>query len=147
MHTVARTVHMLHPETGELKTMVKGDEVSDEEYETLSQAFNNPSIWEDPDATGDLDGMEGDHLFFAADANAKIDEESFEEKKEAFSNFVGEPTVQQTDNDEYSSWKVGRLREEFQRRVDEGRDISADLRDKNSIVTALNADDENAGNI
>lgn len=151
MATVARTVHLTDPETGELNTLLKGEELSDEEYDAFVEKYNNPSIFEDPDADGDgaLDDLGDEEFFFAADANGTVDPDSFDERLEARRQAASDSSGGidfGTDISGYSSWKIGDLRDEYNARVSRGVDMpEADMKNKQSLASALTATDD-AGN-
>lgn len=142
MGVIARTVHLTHPETGELVTLLKGTEIPEDEMEEFQEQFNNPTIFEDPDAKvpggleqKDIDQLTEEEFFFAADANGTVDEETFEPKS---AEEVGGVSF---DVNNYRTWEMGDLRDEVNRRKDQGRDISVDGRSREAFAAALEADD------
>lgn len=143
-YKIARTVHLNDPETGELITLAKGEELDDEEYEAFVEKFNNPTIFEDPDvssADNDLESMSEDEFFFAANANGVVSPEKFDEDRKqslssAESSTGGISFEEGVDNLEDLNMRD--LRAEYKRRQESGVEVpDADMRDKDSIVSAL----------
>jgi len=144
MATIARTVHFSDPETGELKTYHPGDEVDDD----VAAGMNNPAVFEDPDASpnNDLESLSDEEFYFAADANGEVDPDTFDEQREARRQAAveaGTGGVINFGEADYSSWRVGQLREEYNRRAEQGVDMpEVDMRDKEALASALTATDD-----
>ena len=142
-YKIARTVHLTDPETGELITLKRGEELDDEEYEEFTEKFNNPTIFEDPDASNndnDLESMGEDQKFFAADANGEVDPETFDEKREVLGTggTDGGTGGVEFDVDNLDELNVTALRSEYKRRQEAGIEVpQANMRDKDSIIEAL----------
>ena len=154
MAIIARTVHLMHPETGELVTLRKGEEIPDDEVEEFKDTYNNPTIFDDPDATRNVDrdlaSLSDEEFFFAADANGTVDPDNFEEQRDARRG-AAEAGTGGVDFDitDYRTWKIGELREEYTKRKEAGEDLpEADFRSKPSLVKALSPaeTDPDAGN-
>lgn len=162
MAIVARTVHLMDPDSGELVTLKKGQEIPDDDIEEFQERFNNPTIFEDPDATDpnhDLASLTDEEFYFAADSNGVVDPETFEEQREALkgASQAGTGGVDFTDDpfntgngggggEDYETWGVSRLRNEVKSRQDAGEDLGdVDLRSKESMVAALSAADGGEG--
>lgn len=134
---VARTVHMTDPETGEVRTLLKGTEVSDSDYNSFKKLFNNPAIWDDPDAE-DLDSLDEEQVLAAASFNATLDPEDVQRALEARHPELAEDGI---DDGDYQAMTVPRLRKELSAREIE---IPSGATKKADLIALLEEDD--AGN-
>ena len=147
MPKVARTVHALHPETGELVTLLKGQEVDDDEFEEIKSTFNNPAIWE---AEPDLESLNEEEFFFAADANGVVDPDEAEARKNARKEAEGFSPGDATgsisfDEDDYDTWDKDSLQAEIDRRNEEGAGIEVGGKPtKGKLINALREHDNSS---
>ena len=145
MTKLARTVHLTDPESGESKMFEGGTDVSPEDEAAIREVANNPSIWEGDENVDltykGLDAYSEGEFYFAADANAALTPEETEERLEANADAAA---PQETDDD-YSTWKVPRLREEIRTRQESGEDITPDGTQKADLVSALKDADARKG--
>lgn len=124
--TLAKTVFVRDPKTGEVTKLLRGTPVDDEE---ILEQITNPAAWETGD--GSLSDMDDEEIFAAANTNSTVK--------------GGEvPTAKATGsfdaNEQYQGMTVPALRA-----LAEERDLdTSGLTRKQDLIDALNRDD--AGN-